>query len=68
MQHRKRGRTQSIRSTSSRSSSSGFSIDGDETDSLSSSDWDEISSVDTGFQGVKTPRESRLLPPFTRPE
>ena len=55
MQHRKRGRTQSIRSTSSRSSSSGFLIDGDETDSLSSGDWDEISSCRYWVSGCENP-------------
>ena len=64
-QYRKEGRTQSIRSASSSSSSSDYSIVDDETDSTDSSDWDETSSIDTSFEGVKTPRESRLLPPFT---
>ena len=64
-QYRKEGRTQSIRSTSSSSSSSDYSIVDDERDSTDSSDWDETSSIDTSFEGVKTPRESRLLPPFT---
>ena len=64
-QYRKEGRTQSIRSASSSSSSSDYSIVDDETDSTDSSDWDETSSIDTSFEGVKTPQESRLLPPFT---
>ena len=54
-----------MRSTSSRSSSSDYSIVDDETDTTDSSDWDETSSIDTSFEGGKTPWESRLLPPFT---